>query len=106
MDVDLKNQFEHFFKQREMSFDIALDFVMRDFLVRYQVRILNDRMDDFNLSPREKEVMRLLYKGKHIKEIADALFSSVNTVKKHLHFAYRKCEVENRIELINKLRFL
>ena len=51
-DGNLKEKFETFFKQRGMSFEHALDFIMRDFL------------------------------------------------------AYQKCEVENRIELINKLRYL
>jgi DNA-binding NarL/FixJ family response regulator len=104
-DVNVKEKFENFFKQRGMSFEHALDFIMRDFLVKYQVRVLEERMDEFKLSPREKDVVQLYCTGKQVKEIAHELFISIHTVKKHLHHAYQKCKVENRVELMNTLIF-
>lgn len=52
------------------------------------------------LTVRELEVLRLVYEGKNNPEIADALFISRNTVKKHLQSIYKKVGVNNRIELI------
>ncbi|MEI7054193.1 LuxR C-terminal-related transcriptional regulator [Nocardioides sp. CCNWLW239] len=52
------------------------------------------------LSPRESEVARLAGAGQRNQEIADRLFISINTVKKHLAAAMRKLEVGSRTELI------
>jgi DNA-binding CsgD family transcriptional regulator len=54
---------------------------------------------NFNLSKREKEVLKLILKGKHNQEIANKLYISINTVKKHLSHIYNKTEVHNRTEL-------
>lgn len=43
------------------------------------------------LSKRQREVMRLLEKGKTLKEISAALGISVNTVKGHGKALRRKC---------------
>ncbi|HEQ72146.1 MAG TPA: response regulator [Spirochaetia bacterium] len=55
----------------------------------------------FDLSEREKEIVMLLMTGKINKEIADALHISVNTVKTHVASIYRKCGVQNKIEMMN-----
>ena len=44
--------------------------------------------------------MRLVYEGKNNPEIADALFISRNTVKKHLQNIYEKTGVNSRMELV------
>ncbi|MGJ9385793.1 response regulator transcription factor [Salipaludibacillus sp. CF4.18] len=51
------------------------------------------------LSPREKEVLELIRKGLSNKEIANTLFISVNTVKKHSQSMYQKLGVTNRTSL-------
>ena len=58
--------------------------------------------DNFGLSSREHEVLRLICKGLLYKEIAEKLFISSNTVKNHLKSIYKKLQVQNKTEAINK----
>jgi DNA-binding NarL/FixJ family response regulator len=48
------------------------------------------------LTPREMEVLTLLTEGMTNKEIADALFISTNTVKRHLGSVFEKLDVHTR----------
>ena len=54
------------------------------------------------LSKREKEILEKLSKGLLYKEIADELFISPQTVRKHVYHIYEKLHVGNRIEAVNK----
>ena len=54
------------------------------------------------LTPRESEILDYLAKGYLYKEIADELFISKETVKKHIHNIYDKLHVQNRTEALNK----
>jgi len=54
------------------------------------------------LSKREKEILESLAKGLLYKEIADLLFISPQTVRKHVYHIYEKLHVGNRIEAVNK----
>jgi DNA-binding NarL/FixJ family response regulator len=56
------------------------------------------------LSDRENEVLNLISEGLIYKEIADRLFISPETVRKHVRNVYRKLHVQNKIEALNKLR--
>ncbi len=49
-----------------------------------------------SLTPRETEVLTLLAQGMTNKGIAEALFISVNTVKRHLRSIYDKLDVHSR----------
>ena len=53
------------------------------------------------LTVREREVLELCYNGMTNPEIADALFISMNTVKRHLHNIFEKMDVSTRIELVH-----
>jgi DNA-binding NarL/FixJ family response regulator len=55
-----------------------------------------------SLSRREKEILEMLSKGLLYKEIADQLFISPETVKKHVYHVYEKLHVSNRIEAVNR----
>lgn len=55
------------------------------------------------LSSRELEIYGLIAKGYSNIEIADQLFITVNTVKKHLKNMYEKQQVNSRTALIYKL---
>jgi DNA-binding NarL/FixJ family response regulator len=50
----------------------------------------------FQLSEREKEILRFLCQGLEYKEIADRLSISPNTVKKHVIHIYEKLHVNNK----------
>jgi LuxR family maltose regulon positive regulatory protein len=52
------------------------------------------------LSWRELEVLALLAEGLRNKEIADRLFISEVTIKKHLHNSFKKLNVTNRFQLV------
>jgi len=51
------------------------------------------------LSPREREVLRLLARGYAYKEIASQLFISIKTVETHVSSVLRKTQMSNRYEL-------
>jgi DNA-binding NarL/FixJ family response regulator len=55
-----------------------------------------------NLSPREREVLALIARGATNKEIADDLYLSPHTVKDHTSALYRKLEVRNRAEAVQR----
>jgi DNA-binding NarL/FixJ family response regulator len=54
------------------------------------------------LSAREKEILEHLSKGLLYKEIANSLFISPETVRKHVYHIYEKLHVNNRVEAVNK----
>lgn len=54
------------------------------------------------LSNRELEVYRLMVRGYSNIDIANQLFITINTVKKHLRNMYDKAQVNNRTSLIYK----
>ena len=58
------------------------------------------------LSPRERAVLRYLPTMMSNQEIASELFVSVNTVKTHLKAIYRKLDVADRREAVNRARAL
>ncbi len=55
------------------------------------------------LTKRETEMLSLLSKGLRYKEIADKLFISNETVRKHIYNIYQKLHVQSRIEAVNKI---
>jgi DNA-binding NarL/FixJ family response regulator len=58
------------------------------------------------LTERELEILRLIAKGYKYKEVADQLFISLHTVKKHISNIFEKLQVNNRIEALNKSKGL
>ncbi|WP_028594265.1 LuxR family transcriptional regulator [Paenibacillus assamensis] len=56
-----------------------------------------------DLTPREKDVAKLLEKGLTNAEIASTLFVSEITVKKHMTSMFGKLNVNNRTQLLKKL---
>jgi len=59
---------------------------------------------DYGLTDREIEVLEHLSKGLSYEQIADNLFISYGTVRKHVENTYRKLKVNNRIEAIDKAK--
>ena len=67
--------------------------------LRKSLAPLPDPDRDFDLSPREKEIVVALADGLTNREIADRFGLSEITVKHHLRSIFDKCEVSNRLEL-------
>ena len=59
----------------------------------------NTDFSDSHLTEREKEILQLLIKGMSYKEIAAAIFISVETLNSHIKNIYRKLNVHSRSEL-------
>lgn len=58
--------------------------------------------EQYDLTPREKDTLDLLVKGKLYKEIADDLGIGTETVRYHLHNIYKKLQVRTRTEAVLK----
>lgn len=58
------------------------------------------------LTGRENEILACIIQGYSNKEIADKLFVSENTVKKHLNNIYSKLGVSRRTQAISKAKEL
>lgn len=54
------------------------------------------------LTPREREILDQLAKGHSHKEVAEALFVSPTTVRKHIFNIYEKLQVHSKVEAVNK----
>lgn len=59
-------------------------------------------LDKGNLTDREKQILQLLIKGNSYKELAAAIFISVETLNSHIKSIYRKLNVHSRGELSAK----
>ncbi|WP_156757847.1 response regulator [Actinokineospora pegani] len=73
-------------------------FVLDAFANRPGAAPINDPELDL-LTPRERDVLRLLARGYAYKEIASELFISVKTVETHVSSVLRKTQMSNRYEL-------
>jgi len=58
------------------------------------------------LSQREFEVLQGIYSGKTNQQIAQELFISINTLKRHINNAYMRMEVNSRTTAIKRVREL
>jgi DNA-binding NarL/FixJ family response regulator len=56
-----------------------------------------------NLTEREDEILRLIARGSRDREIAEQLFISESTVKKHVQNVLRKLHARNRVEAVSYL---
>lgn len=57
---------------------------------------------DFDLTKREMEILEQLKGGLSYEQIATNLFISYGTVRKHIEHIYRKLQVSNKIEAVQK----
>ena len=67
-------------------------------LVRWSVPPVSE--DDDILTKREKEILKLLSDGRNSNEIADDLFLSFHTVRKHIRNIYDKLQVKTQAEAV------
>lgn len=57
---------------------------------------------DYQLSPRELDILKGLVKGYSYKLIADELFISIDTVRSHIRHIYEKLHVNSKTEAVLK----
>ena len=62
----------------------------------------NKELYQSNLTEREREILQLLMHGNSYKEIAAAIFISVETLNSHIKNIYKKLNVHSRSELSAK----
>jgi DNA-binding NarL/FixJ family response regulator len=70
--------------------------------LRKQQQIDNqkDKPEDFNLSPRELEILEHIAGGLTYQQIADKLYISPKTVRNHIENIYRKLHVHSKVEAV------
>ena len=57
---------------------------------------------EFNLTEREKEILKCLVEGMSYKLIADTCFISIDTVSGHIKNIYKKLQVHSKSEAVAK----
>jgi DNA-binding NarL/FixJ family response regulator len=72
------------------------------FSARELAGALHRKIDTFNLSQRELQILATLHLGQPLKELATSLFISESTLKTHLNTIYRKLDVRNRTQAVKK----
>lgn len=73
-------------------------------LLRNPVNFEQKTDEDIKLTTREVEVLEQLSKGLNYNIIADNLYLSPATVRKHIENIYNKLQVHNKLEAIEKAR--
>lgn len=102
---ELKNQKLKSYDNALNSLDYVLDRMEAE-SVKKQILLEQESNSgvDFNLTPRELEVLSSLAKGLSYEETSAQLFISKNTIKSHLRNIYGKLSVDNRLQAVNKAR--
>jgi DNA-binding NarL/FixJ family response regulator len=72
-------------------------FVLDAFAGSVEIAEVDEELD--RLSPRERDVMRLIARGYTYREAASELFLSVKTIETHVSNVLRKLQLSNRTEL-------
>lgn len=62
------------------------------------------QVDKIGLSKREYEILQLINEGLSNQQIADKLFLSENTIKKHISNLFIKLDVQRRTEALKKAK--
>jgi len=73
-------------------------------ILRSPSRISKDiiQQEEITLSKRETEVLEQLSKGLNYQQIAENLIISPSTVRKHIENIYKKLQVHNKMEAVQK----
>lgn len=74
-------------------------------LLRNPMSIDNEKdKEDIKLTKRETEVLEHLSKGLNYVQIAENLILSTGTVRKHIENIYKKLQVHNKLEAVQKAK--
>jgi len=74
-------------------------------LQMFRIQTKVEKNEFIDLSEREKEILRLLVKGKSYKAIASECFISIDTVSTHVRHIYEKLHVHSKSEAVAKAIF-
>lgn len=69
-------------------------------LMNAKVEVNKPEADDSNLSEREKEILKLMVEGHDYKAVAEKLFISPHTVRKHIANIYEKLHVTSKVQAV------
>jgi DNA-binding NarL/FixJ family response regulator len=78
----------------------ALDLLMHASVEKNQVKESSAKKEIYSLSDRETEVLHLLIDGYTYRTIAEKLFLSTHTVRKHIANIYEKLHVTSKAQAI------
>lgn len=90
----------------------ALEVAIHNYAQQHKVKFPELEVQKINqnlpspLSDREFEVLQLIYNGITNRQIAEQIFVSVNTIKKHINNAYLKIDASTRTNAITRMREL
>lgn len=77
--------------------------IARRVLELFQRNITPATGTDYQLTPKEKEILQQLVKGKSFKMIADAIGATYETVRTHMKNIYAKLHVNSNTEAVLKV---
>jgi DNA-binding NarL/FixJ family response regulator len=101
-------QASHWFKNNQIPEEFLNDdlveggTIIRDKLIENSGRIQKDNLNV--LTRKELEVLNCIAEGMRNQEIAERLFNSEETIKKHINNMFQKMYVKNRLSLVNRAR--
>lgn len=61
-------------------------------------------IEAFSITKRESQIVEYVVKGYNYQDIAEYLEISKRTVERHSYNVYTKCDINNRVELLNLIR--
>ncbi len=73
-------------------------------ILRFPEKMTSDKvqLEEIKLSKRETEILEHLSKGLNYQQIAENLIISPSTVRKHIENIYKKLQVHNKMEAVQK----
>lgn len=77
--------------------------IARRVLELFQKNITPVSVTDYQLTPKEKEILNHMVQGKSFKMIADALDITYETVRTHMKSIYYKLHVNSNTEAVSKV---
>tara|TARA_Y100000588_G_C14078530_1_gene849068 strand:+ start:111 stop:785 length:675 start_codon:yes stop_codon:yes gene_type:complete len=69
-------------------------------MIRYQREHYSQPAEEYNLTRRETEILEQLATGINYNQIAENLYISSGTVRKHIENIYQKLQVHNKMEAV------
>ncbi len=96
----------------EKTLQATLEIAISNFAQRTNQLVPGIQLEKINrhlhtpLTPREFDVLQLIYTGQTNRQIAETLYVSTNTIKRHINNAYLSLEATSRSTAIARLREL